>query len=112
MEDNQQNGNRPPFERELFVCDCEDIDHQFVVDYIDDPDWNRVCIDVKLNRNLPFWKRIGVAFRYLFARKPSRFGDFDEIILKRSDAKRLQKVVDAVSFLKEEEEKAIKGEKQ
>lgn len=106
----EENDDKPLFDRELFVCDCQDIEHQFVVEYMDDPEWNRVCIEVKLNRNLPFWRRLVVAFKYLFKRRPSRFGDFDEIILQQSDAERLQKVVDAVFYLKKEEEKKITGE--
>lgn len=82
--------------QELFLCDCSDIHHQFVVTIDPDPEWEMVSIEVMLNRNLPFWKRIWAGLKYIFANKPSRFGYFDEIILQKKDADRLQKVVDAV----------------
>ena len=82
--------------QELFLCDCNDIHHQFVVTIDPDPGWEMVSIEIMLNRNLPFWKRIWAGLKYIFANKPSRFGYFDEIILQKKDADRLQKVVDAV----------------
>ena len=82
--------------QELFICDCNDIHHQFVVTIDPDPGWEMVAIEIMLNRNLPFWKRFWAGLKYIFANKPSRFGYFDEIILKKKDADRLQKVVDAV----------------
>lgn len=82
--------------QELFLCDCNDIHHQFVVTIDPDPEWEMVSIEVMLNRNLPFWKRLWAGLKYIFANKPSRFGYFDEIILQKKDADRLQKVVDAV----------------
>lgn len=82
--------------RELFLCDCSDIHHQFVVIIDQDSDWEMVVIEIMLNRNLHFWKRLWAGLKYIFANKPSRFGYFDKIILKKKDADRLQKVVDAV----------------
>ena len=82
--------------RELFVCDCQDIHHQFVVNIDPDPGWQMVTFEVMLNRNLGFFKRIWAGLKYIFSGKPSRFGYFDEIIIRKSDADRLQKVVDAV----------------
>ena len=86
--------------RELFTCDCEDLSHQFVITKTDDLDFPFITIEVKLNYNVSFWKRLVNAFRYLFKMTPpSRFGDYDEIILKKEDAERLQIVVDELRKL-------------
>lgn len=86
-------------ERELFICDCGDVSHQFVVTMDLDPDWQHVSVEVKLNRNLPWWKRLCVAFRYLFLLTPSRFGDYDEVLLSKEHVESLQRVVDALKKL-------------
>ena len=78
---------------ELFVCTCDDIRHSMVIHYYDDPEWPDVYLTVHLNYG-NLWERIVNAFKYVFSRNKSVFGDFDEIILKPSDADRLQKVVD------------------
>jgi len=93
-----------PPKRELFVCDCGDISHQFVIsmDTIS-KDWEYVGVEVKLNRNLPWYKRLVVAFRYLFRMHPSRFGDYDEVILNKHHAPQLQNVVDELLKLGDSE---------
>ncbi len=88
-------------ERELFICDCGDVSHQFIVSIDLDPDWQHVSVEVKLNRNLPWWKRLCVALRYLFLLTPSRFGDYDEVLLSKEHAEPLQWVVDALKKLDE-----------
>ncbi len=108
-----KNEQRDKIVQELFVCDCGDIHHQMVVTIDTDPDWRMACVEVKLNRNLPFWKRICVAFRYLFGKKPSIYGDFDEIILSYKDADRLQKIVDILRTMNNPENtKSARGERQ
>lgn len=89
--------NINPLTYQLFVCSCGDVSHQFVATYDnDDPDWDKVYLEVKLNRNLPWYKRLCVAFRYLFLRTPSRFGDYDEVILDKSHIPALEKLIDAL----------------
>lgn len=93
--------------RELFVCDCEDISHQFVVTDLSDEEWPHISIEIKLNRNLGFWRRLGNAIRYVFGKGRSRFGDWDEVILNPNDAEKLQKVVDRLVAIRAREKKAI-----
>lgn len=93
--------------RELFVCDCEDISHQFVVTDLNDEDWPHISIEIKLNRNLGFWKRLGNAIRYVFGKGGSRFGDWDEILLNPNDAEKLQKVVDRLVAIRAREKETI-----
>ena len=82
--------------KELFVCDCGDLDHQFVVqwmsDYPDEDD-KEIFITVHLSQSYSFWKKLKAAFRYLFSKDRSRFGDFDEIILDLEEANRLKNVI-------------------
>ena len=89
--------------RELFVCDCEDISHQFVVTDLDDDDWPHISVEIRLNRNLGFWKRLWNGLRYIFGKGTSRFGDWDEILLNTEDAGRLQKVVDRLVAIRARE---------
>ena len=86
--------------QELFVCECEDTRHSMIISYYDDPEWPDVYLSVHLNYG-NLWERRRRAFGYVFSRNKSKFGDFDEIILKPSDADRLQKVVDYLKKIKE-----------
>lgn len=84
----------------LFVCDCGDVTHQFVV-IIDnyknsDPE---VFVEVKLNP-LPFWKRLIHGIKYIFGYK-CRFGDFNEICLNKSHISNLEKIVETLKNIKE-----------
>ena len=83
---------------ELFICECGDPSHQFII--AADPDTKEggpyVFISVHLNREHNIFKRIWTASKYVFGRR-SIYGDFDEVIIDPNDADKLQKVVD---FLK------------
>lgn len=84
----------------LFVCDCGDVNHQFVVtlDHYDNAD-PEVFVEVKLNP-LPFWKRLVHGIKYIFGYK-SRFGDFGEITLNKTHVDGLEKVVNALKTIGE-----------
>lgn len=77
-------------EQELFVCDCGDISHQFVVSWCpDDSDYNDLMyFEIHLNQTKGFWKRLWIAIQYVFGHR-SNFGAFDEILLNKHSAKRL-----------------------
>lgn len=89
-------------EHELFVCDCEDISHHFVITYCNDTDEPSITAQVKLNAWLPWYKRLWIAIKYVFAPGICRFGEYDEVILKPSDAARLQNVVDRLKELRKQ----------
>ena len=82
-------------EEELFVCDCGDPGHQFIVSwYPDDEDWNDLLyFQVHLNQRYSFWKRLWIGIKYVFGYK-CRFGAFDEILINKHDAKRLRTSLD------------------
>ena len=75
---------------ELFVASCRDMSHQMVVSTCNNSD--NIYISIHLNRPA-FFKRIGTAFRYVFG-KPSRYGDFDDVVLKKYEAERLRNTID------------------
>lgn len=82
---------------ELFICSCYSVEHQLIFSYFGDEDDNKeVYASVHLvPRGL--WFRIKNAIKYIF-RYRSQFGDFDEFVFNRSDADKLQKVVDYLKF--------------
>ena len=75
----------------LLLCDCSSCEHQVVVTWRDED--NEVFVQVHLTTYKGFWKRLWNGLKYAFGHK-SRYGDFDEIILRKKDADNLQKVVD------------------
>lgn len=82
---------------ELFICQCGDPSHQFIITTDNDPNIRGAFVSVHLNREHNIFKRIWNAFKYVFGKR-SIYGDFDEIVINPEDAGRLQKIVD---FLKE-----------
>ena len=80
---------------ELFICQCYNTEHQLIFSYF--PDVEEVYVSVHLTPEYNIWKRIWTAIKYIFGYKCC-YGHFDEFIFKKSDAEKLQKVV---NFLKE-----------
>lgn len=78
---------------ELFICQCHNTEHQLIFSYFPEDEDKDVYVSIHLIPEYRFWKRIWRAIRYIFGYR-SRYGHFDEFIFKKSDAKRLQKVVD------------------
>lgn len=77
-------------ERELFVCACGDVEHQFVVSKFDDEPEFYVSVHLKSGG---FFERLRAGLRYIFGKK-SIYGDFDEIILTPDGIERLRKTLD------------------
>ena len=76
---------------ELFLCECDSPEHQFIVSYFD-VGGGEVYVEIHLNKS-SFWRRLKYAIKYIFGYQ-CKYGAFDEIILNPEDAERLQKVVD------------------
>lgn len=73
---------------DLFVCQCCSMEHQFVVSFDPDEEWNEyVYVHVHLN-NKSFFKRLILSIKYLFGHK-CKYGCFDEVLLDKSQTKRL-----------------------
>lgn len=75
---------------DLFVCQCEDIEHQFVVSQFDDE--SEIYVSVHLARPYSILTRIKIAWNYLFG-KPCMYGAFDEVILDEEDQQRLLNIL-------------------
>lgn len=83
-------------EHELYICKCNNIEHQLIFSHFKDDEDREVYVSVHLTPEWNIWKRIKMAIKYVFGYKCC-YGHFDEFIFKKEDADRLQKVVD---FLK------------
>ena len=90
--------------RELFVCRCHDVQHQFVISTVDFDENPEVYLDVFLYP-AGFFKRLVYGIKYIFGHR-SVFGYFDEVIIKPEDAPRLQMVVDMLEEVRRREEAA------
>lgn len=89
-------------ERELFICNCENTEHQIVFSYFEDDDVANVYATIHL-RKKSFWERLKYGIKYIFGYQCC-YGAFDEFIFNPKDAKKLQKVV---NFLKEESDNTL-----
>lgn len=87
--------------RELFVCKCNDPQHQFIIQTIDFENDPAVYISVLLTP-VGFFKRLINGIKYIFGHR-SKYGDFQEIIINPDDADRLQDVVDMLKEVKKKE---------
>ncbi len=87
---------------DLILCDCFSTEHLMIFLYDDDPDWDRVYVHTHLNPNRGFWKRLWQGLKYAFGHR-SVYGDFDEMILRPRDHKKLQKVVDILKKIEKRE---------
>lgn len=74
---------------ELFICECGDPEHQFIVDK--DQDFG-VYIAILLNPEKSIFKRIWIAIKYIFGHK-SIYGAFDYVIINDEDIDRLCEIL-------------------
>lgn len=74
---------------EIIICRCHSLEHQILFSWDDDIGEN-VYMSIHLNK-LPFWNRVKYAIKYIFGRQ-SRYGAFDEVILKPQDYLKINKV--------------------
>lgn len=75
---------------EIEVCKCGSLEHQVIFQFDPDPGYNdEMCLSVHLNHDLPWYSRIVRAVKYIFGYK-SKFGDYDEILLDRTQVLRIR----------------------
>lgn len=80
----------------LFICECGDTSHQFIVqdfgdEWIEEDGEKRLYISIHLNEDKNFFQRLFIAIKYLFGFK-SKYGAFNEIILNKNQLKRLKEI--------------------
>ena len=74
--------------QELFVCDCHSLEHMVAVNIYRYKDGSRdFCLQVTADNCLPWYRRIGLAFRYLLGRPGLRWHD---VMLSPESVQRLQ----------------------
>lgn len=86
-------------ERELFICSCENTEHQIVFSWFEDDDVANVFATIHLHKK-PFWTRLKYGIKYIFGYQ-SRYGAFDEFIFNREDAEKLGRIVE---YLKQDKQ--------
>ena len=77
-------------ERELFICECENTEHQIVFSWFEDDKVDGVFATVHL-RKKSFLKRLIYGLKYIFGYQ-CKYGAFDEFILNPADASKLEKI--------------------
>ena len=77
---------------EYFECQCSSPEHLWRVWFDDDPSDPCIFMSVFLS-NAPWYSRIVSGLKYIFGHK-SRYGHFDEFILKAEDCDRLIEVLE------------------
>jgi hypothetical protein len=80
---------------ELFICACNDVEHQIIMRY--NADWNEVYASIHLVPEYNIFKRIWKAIKYIFGYK-CRYGNFEEFVFKAEDADKLQNIVDYLKY--------------
>lgn len=83
-------------QRETLICQCSSIEHQISFVWFDDEDGKGdVYMETHL-KPLSFWQRVKNGILYIFGHR-SIYGDFDDVILRKEDVHKLERVVE---FLK------------
>ena len=83
-------------QRETLICQCCSMEHQFSFVWWKDEDLDgEVYMEVHLTP-FSFWKRLKNGIKYIFGYR-SMYGDFDDIILRKEDVHKIERVVE---FLK------------
>lgn len=79
--------NPEHFECERFECECSSFLHTLRI--TSDREDGTVWIEVPLNPHLPWWRRILLAFRYVFSPGTTDEGAYDSIAIPHRDFDRV-----------------------
>lgn len=79
--------------KNIFECTCQDFSHTFKVEIMKNGDEGEeeFIIEVSLDETASIWKRISIAFKYIFTGRSYRW----DRILKRQQMIQLQKQLEA-----------------
>lgn len=83
---------------EVLLCECHSAEHTMLILGDNDPNCPYVYIYLHLCPDR-FFRRIINAVKYIFGHR-SKYGDFDEFILRWNDVEKLQGVVDKMKEYK------------
>ena len=93
--------------QELFICECKDPSHQFIVRGYDFKDEKEVYMSIFLSRDHSIFHRIWTAIKYLFGCHFT-YEQFGDTIIDLKDTDRIQAIVDYLKKLQEENVRADK----
>lgn len=93
--------------QELFICECQDPAHQFIVHGAEFKDEKCVWLSIFLDREHNIFSRIWTAIKYLFGCHFT-YEQFGDTIIDLKDTDRIQAIVD---YLKELQEENIQADK-
>lgn len=77
---------------EVLICQCNSLEHQVTFSWLGNNEDGDVYMEVHL-KPLGFWQRVSNGIKYIFGHR-SKYGDFDDMILKKEDAWKLEKIVE------------------
>lgn len=77
----------------LFICDCGDIEHNFVVSSNLEDNEKELYVSIYLSQYRNFFQRVWVAIKYIFGKK-SKYGAWDVVILNEENMIRLKKIIE------------------
>ena len=89
--------------KELLLCQCGDPAHQLIIFF--DEETHQVYVSFHLSPKRNIFKRLWNAFKYVFLKQRSIYGDFDEVVLTEEHVDKLQ---DVVNHLKQYNNKETK----
>lgn len=81
-------------EKHWFDCQCSSMEHSFRVTYNEND--CEIYIEMRLGTWLPWWRRILNAFRYVFSPGSSRYGHYDEVMLRGEDVGKLINILEKI----------------
>ena len=79
-------------ERETLICKCESIEHQATFSWFEDDNGGDVYLEIHL-KPAKLFRRIINGVRYIFGHR-SIYGDFDDMIIKKTDVAKLERIVE------------------
>ena len=79
-------------ERETLICQCESLEHQATFSWFEDDKGGDVYLEIHL-KPLGFWRRLINGTRYIFGHR-SAYGDFDDMIIKKEDLYKIERIVE------------------
>ena len=80
-------------DKQIFICDCHSMEHQIVVNQVDDMVFFNFYIDI----NQPFYKRLVNCFSLIFLNKKI-FEEDIFIILNENEEKKLKKYLEFLLY--------------
>ena len=80
-------------ENNLFICDCEDIEHQMVISQDLDDKYKEIYVSIHLSQYHNFFQRLWIGIKYVFGKK-SRNGNWDVICLDEKKIIKLKEILE------------------